>query len=281
MLRVRLLPRFGAAVMVLVLAVAGAAPVVAKTRVRALATYQVVTGEPVTAPPGDGRQSFVRCPPGTVVLGGGESNTVLLPTGAELTSSNPDIYNNGWLTSFHNSSQLIPVTLRTHAVCGSGITGHEFKLLQDQLVPRGRTRKDFSLGCPAGSLALGGGSDGPQGLRLLESHPGGSNDWQTTVFNISLTSDLRTTLFTICGSGVNRSLQLSDTVRVAKGGRASTSVTCPAGSKVLSGGGDSAPRGSNLITDTYPSSDGKSWTVYVKNIVDEDSFMRVRAFCGS
>ncbi|MFD9948535.1 hypothetical protein ACFWYW_47990 [Nonomuraea sp. NPDC059023] len=273
--------RFGAAAMALALPVAGSAPVEAKARVRALATYQVVTGEPVTAAPGDGRQSFARCPAGTVVLGGGESNTVLLPTGAELTSSKPDIYNNGWITSFHNGSQLLPVTLRTHAVCGSGITGHEFNLLRDQLVPRGRTRKEFSLGCPAGSLTLGGGSDGPQGLRLLDSYPGGGNDWQSTVHNLSLTSDLRTTLFTICGSGVTRSLQLSDTVKVAKGGRANTSVTCPAGSKVLSGGGDSAPRGGNLITDTYPSSDGTTWTVHVKNIIDEDSFMRVRAFCGS
>lgn len=250
-------------------------------QLRTLATYQVVTGDPASAGPGESQGSFAKCPAGTLVLGGGESSTVLLPTGAELISSNPDIYDNGWRTSFHNSSPLLSTTVRTHAVCGSGISGHGFNYLQDQLIPRGRTRRDFSFGCPAGSLTLGGGSDGPQGLRLLESYPGGSNDWETTVFNTTLNSDLHTTLYNVCGTGVNRSLQVSGTVRVSKGGRANTSVTCPAGSKVLSGGGESTPRGSNMITDTYPSADGRTWTVYVKNIIDDNSWMRVRAFCAT
>ncbi|SNS65917.1 hypothetical protein [Actinomadura mexicana] len=50
---------------------------------------------------------------------------------------------------------------------------------------------------------------------------------------------------------------------------------------MLSGGGESTPRGSNLITDTYPSSDDRTWTVYDKNIIDANSWMRVRAFCAT
>ncbi|WP_131737084.1 hypothetical protein [Actinomadura roseirufa] len=294
---VRLLRRFGAVAVVPVLTIAPASVLPAgeslghaasstpgaatKGQGRTFATYQVVIGDPVTANPGRGQGAYAYCPAGTVVLGGGESNTLLLPTGAELVASNPDDVFNGWHTAFYNASQAVPVTLRTRVVCGSGIPGYQLTYLQDQIIPRGQTRREFSPSCPEGSLTLGGGSDGPQGLRLLDSYPGGTNQWETTVLNISLTSEVSTTLYNICGRGITRSLQLSDTVRVAKGGRANATATCPAGSKVLSGGGDSSPRGSNLITDTYPSSDGKTWTVYVKNIVDEVSWMRVRVLCGT
>ena len=245
------------------------------------ASYQVVTGEAVTVGPGKGAQSTAKCPAGTLVLGGGELNTVLLPTGAEVSSSNPDIYDNDWDTSFTNTSDLLPVTLRTRAICVSGLAHYEFAFPEPYFIPRGRTRKSISYSCPNGLLTLAGGTDGTQGLRLLDSFPGGSNEWQSTVYNISLLSDLHSRPFNVCGSGVTRTLKAGDGVKVPKGGRAHASVDCPAGSKVMSGGGESFPNGSNMITDTYPSTDGKTWTVYVKNIIDEDSSMRVRAFCGS
>ncbi|MGW2310800.1 hypothetical protein [Actinomadura luteofluorescens] len=250
-------------------------------RLRTLATYQVVTGDPVTVGPGKGQGAFAKCPAGTVVLGGGESNTVLLPTGIELVSSNPDIYDNGWRTSFVNTSTLLNATVRTQAICAGGIPGYRFSYLQDQLIPRGRVRREFNHTCPAGTVTLAGGSDGTQGLRLLDSYPGASNDWVTTVFNTALNSDLHTTLFNVCGTGITRSLEVGEGVSLSKGGRAHASLTCPAGTKVLSGGGENTPRGSNMITDTFPSSDGRTWTVYVKNVIDDNSWMRVRAFCAA
>ncbi|ONI76060.1 hypothetical protein ALI144C_35760 [Actinosynnema sp. ALI-1.44] len=71
----------------------------------------------------------------------------------------------------------------------------------------------------------------------------------------------------VCANGIaNRQYLYSDYTTVAPGQIGSAYIGCPAGKRVLSGGGFGGGHGDGRyakVTDSYP--DGGGWRIYVKN----------------
>ncbi|TDD87111.1 hypothetical protein [Actinomadura rubrisoli] len=244
--------------------------------------YQVVVGNWVIADAGGFVRVAADCPAGMQVLSGGEENTI--SGGVVLTVSYPESPTR-W-TSFAANTSSGTASVRGYAVCGSGISGHQ--IVTNDFNVGGNSSIGFAGTCPQGKLALGGGESNSNpngGLRIGSSFnpptSGGSYFWGVDVVNTSLiTQNWR--LFTMCGGGLSRYQRVQGPdVNLPAGGFGSASATCPDGMVALGGGGLNASRGEAVLTDSFPTGDGRGWSVYSKNISNDGSHVHVDVVCGA
>jgi hypothetical protein len=226
--------------------------------------YQIVHSGYYSVDPNTAAETTVTCPAGMVPISGGESNNG--GGVVHLVSSSP--YESNWSTAVFNTGSTW-ASYSTYAVCVSGLSSYQVMWANPLTIGANGIPTESDAYCPAGMAILGGGfsTGGPYNMQLYSSYPtnptaGQQSSWSTTLANRNGTDVLAESIV-VCGTGLNLQRQTGEVW--ISGQFTNQTVTCPAGTSVISGGVFSiAESGTGfvwqgVITDSYPTSN-TSWT---------------------
>jgi hypothetical protein len=202
----------------------------------------------------------VICPIGTVAYGGG---VLIASTGlnANVNSSFPA--GNTWIADVNNVGT--PTTFDVYAVCGKPVRNYVIVESGAFTDPAGQ-QAIASVGCPAHTVVLGGGSlsnTGSTAVLINSTFPDG-NGWRTDM-NDNTNFGTTFSVFAICGKKPrDYSVQIGAPVTNAPSSQDLATVTCPAGQLPL-GGGASSSSGSVTVDLNSSFPVGANWDVYEDN----------------
>ena len=232
--------------------------------------HSVVYTAPITIPAGAVGSGGAACPAGTVVTGGGESNSSV---GGVTLHDTYASSNTSWAVFVTNTSSA-DATFVVYAVCWSGITNYQ------QLTTAWQGDSRYAGGpawCPDGLQRLGGGGwYDPPFDGWIDSGPGGDG-W---FFSLTINRSVAGTSQVICGTGM-ANIQLATGGSPIGAGQEGVAVAaCPDATYVLSGGIGTAPGSRpSRPTDSYP--DDETWRDYAYNETDGTTNVAVDLICGA
>jgi hypothetical protein len=202
----------------------------------------------------------VLCPIGTVAYGGG---VLITSTGlnANVNSSFPA--GNTWVADVNNVGA--PTTFSVYAVCGKPVRNYTIVESGAFTDPAGQ-QAIGSVGCPAHTVVLGGGSlsnTGSTAVLINSTFPQG-NGWRTDM-NDNTNFGTTFSVFAICGKKPrDYSVQVGAPVTNAPSSQNLATVTCLAGQFPLGGGAVSSSGSVTVdLNSSFP--DGASWDVWEDN----------------
>lgn len=242
----------------------------------ALATPRRGNGRygPINVPSGQDYQIWSNCPGGTVATGGGESNTSL--GGISLHSSYALADGSGWLVDVSNGSSA-DVGVTVYSVCFSGLTS--YKQITQPTVQRSQYAFSGNADCPLGRAVGAGGWAGAydQYLNFVQAS---ATEGGWIRFATTSGSGPAATLQVICADGFNRLQDYGwSGPNMAPGQDSSIGGDCPAGTVLVSGGGQAGESPDVRITDTYPT--GQGWHLYAHNDSTLADYPEAWVLCGS
>ncbi|GAA1673069.1 hypothetical protein GCM10009765_22980 [Fodinicola feengrottensis] len=217
------------------------------------------------------------CPPGMLATSGGESND----SNAGVTLIDTYAYNGGasWLVSVRNDSTTT-AQITVYAVCFSGLTNYHLVTSVNTVVSG--NFEAAQADCRNGQLLGGGGWSDSWTVDLTGSAEEYVTEWGYAVVNHGSTN-ASITAQAICGDGINNYQHIDGGDKhFGVAGYAVESVSCPAGTVVVSGSGE-ADYGNHVerITDSYPASN-QTWYLYAKNDSQTtEGLMNTLLICGS
>lgn len=255
---------------------------IAATAARALQGYAVVSSPQIASPAGTQVYGSVQCPPGTVVLGGGVSDSS--PSlQAGVNSSYPLGSQRGWQAYVNNVSDA-DATFSVFATCAKQPTGYRI-VKKKFFMPR-----DLVIGglveCPATLATVGGGgysSSRHPFVFINSTYPiftGRHSAWETEMSSTDVDSELTT--YAICA---NRGLAGFHFTGVggsnAANAQSAATVTCLSPDAVAVGGGvwSSSKELGGRVNSSYP--DGNAWKVKEINSSPRDERLVAFLICLS
>jgi hypothetical protein len=244
------------------------------------AKYQQVFSALLADNAGTQSSGTAACPAGTKLVGGGAviSSTSL---SENLNSSIPSSDGLTWRVYVNNSSATNG-TFRVYAVCVKSVGKYAVVTGTGLSNPAG-AQTSATVTCPKNTFPLGGGGFSSSGSTLvnLNSSIPLSSGWRVDVNNAS-TGTNTATAYAVCGKKKTGYAQVSGTAStVNPSSQGSASVTCPAGTLVLSGGSFSSA-GSTLVNlnSTLPTSTA-TWQSYESNGSTSSSSVTAYAVCAA
>ena len=230
-----------------------------------------------TVHPGPGyAKAKVNCPKGTHVVSGGESNDALFghirlhhshPIDGTDDDKRPD---DGWAIGAQSNGDF---RITVFAVC----VDRKVRYVTKKLAADSLDQTNFTIDCPSGTSAVGGGDQGRKALAENSGWPV-PEGWTFFIDN-SANQALPLTGYAIC---VKFGLEVSQlTTMVPGNSQLSRTPACPAHRFVV-GGGTSNGGGTNdiAINSTYPNHSTASWTAYDDNQTGSPISMTVMAVCA-
>jgi hypothetical protein len=213
----------------------------------------------VTVPAGGSATAIASCPSGSLLLGGGFASAA----GIRITKSMPDP--DVWLvTGLNTTNGDLPLT--AYATCLHNSAG-SVRVESAEVLVSGAPR---AL-CQTGEILTGGGyAFETNTLEVYISTPVGNPapfSWSVNAHNLQ-DADQTITVYAVClsGSGYTASL-VRDAVAFAPGtGLLNFSMTCPAGSSMVSGGYE----GTGAFISRISATDPAVWEVQVQDKIYDD-----------
>jgi hypothetical protein len=262
-----------------------------------------VASKTKTVMPGKVGKARVKCPDGTVAIGGGvqipDSNTATGVTGSyPLDDSDRNRRpEDGWRGTI-SSRSAGPKHMRVHAVCSRTGT-YRYLSSVAPVQPNGSTAQTPK--CPGNNGLTGGGVKTPPGhpeIYVEASTPfdaevaGDADDnpddsWNALVQNHS-DDGITSTTYLICArSGFNAYRFAAGEIEVNGGSQGKLKATCPGASHVVSGGGELFIPAGTEMAGTFPidtSHDGRAddgWSVRWNNQngPGDNFILQIRAIC--
>jgi hypothetical protein len=230
------------------------------------ANYSVQTSRAIDASNGRGTHGTVRCPAGTVVLGGGA--VVAVPSvSVTLHSSHPIKDGSGWVAVVDNSSGA-DASFTVQAVCATAPAQYAVMETSKRTAHAGATSAPGAQLCPGLERPFGGGvvqSSTSTAVSIDDSYVQVEIDgWFVHVNNHS-SADETFRVFAICGMApTTYHLLTGPLVPLPAGMQQQATVTCPSGDRPLGGGSFSgfvSPVG--VLGSSGPTADG--WSVAESN----------------
>jgi hypothetical protein len=227
---------------------------------------------PVTLNPGDWGDGWVSCPSGTLATGGGESNASV--GGITIHDTYAMAGGSGWDVRI-TSNITAPTSVTFYVVCYSGLTSYHQETNKN-LVGANSTAA-LTSSCLSGDQVLGGGGSSDTTNTQVGTYKAGSvyQGWAFSVRNFAATAQGMTAQ-AVCGNGFTtyRFIE-SDYTTIAPGAQNKAVVSCPAGTRLLGGGGAGTAR----LTDSAP--DGDGWLVFAQNDSQQNEVVLSAAMCAS
>jgi hypothetical protein len=235
--------------------------------------YQIVTGGTASLGTQGGTMLSAGCPAGKVVTGGGYTT---MDYGANVYDSFPMSDGSGWTVSAKNenfvSTGAGSIVVTPFAICVNQPSGYEVRTgaidLRHQEVADGDAR------CRDATYALlgGGVSTGDSMVHAFTSMAGSKAQpsWISSFksnYSIALPSRSSATTYAICAGLAEvpgRQEATSTPTVLGTQSNATLNVSCPTGTKVISGGLSSAESPANWF-DSSPRSDGSGWSASLRN----------------
>lgn len=239
--------------------------------------HRVIASVPRTLAPGRNDAAWLTCPAGMVATGGGVHSSNA--GGVVLLGSSPISGGAAWLTEIRNYSSE-PVRFTGYAICRAGVADHEIRDTDGVGVDPAEVGS-ATTSCAGGRSVLGGGVGVTTTAMQVEStypEPGG---WSGTVRAPASSGSSSFRVDVVCGTGVqDHEIVGGDPVTFGPSGFTTATVTCPAGSAVLSAGGR-AVEGSVVLSDVFPVTE-QTWKVRALSRVDQpDAALQAWAVCGN
>lgn len=279
----RWLPGIAAAALLSVVA-AAPAPAAAARHSPAISAshppgYKIVHAGPFNAPPGTfDSGASVACPAGTVVWGGGvvfhgASSSLNVNTSQPAGSS-------GWEARVNNSGTTT-VQFQVNAICANKPAGYQLVVKTVDNPPN--TQSHASATCPSPNVLLGGGtlSSADQVTAFLTSAwPPGPARFTGYMFNGTAT-DQSFTVEAICGHKPAGYKIASNSASVDPGAILSDGIACPAGTSVLSGGGQDPDHVAVVQVAGSIDEDTSAWNIAVNNLGQSAHQVNGYAICAA
>jgi len=228
------------------------------------AAYRIYDGSygPITIPAGYWSEAWANCPSGMLATGGGESNS----SNAGVTLHSTFGEGSDWKVQVTNDSGT-DSTFTVYTVCMSGVISYY------QATGSTSDGGGSAGTCPAGMQLLGGGGWSTNPDAILTMLIG--DTWWSAAGDASGT----VTAQAICGEGIGSYSRQEVNVSLASGTYQSATVTCPAGTFILGGGGYQY---GVRPTDSYPTYPTQGWKIWAKNEYTDWTWnMSAIAFCGT
>jgi hypothetical protein len=243
------------------------------------AGYVVVRSPFGVAPSGRQTQGVVGCPTGTVVLGGGLSDTSAAVS-VNVNSSYPASAANGWIVDVNNVSG-VQIRFAVYAVCATRPAGYAIVVDRSNPTPGGQWHAEAT--CPGATLVVGGGAYSSSGdafsaVNMNTTVPlPSSRSWRVDMDNgtgASATMDN----YAICMRSPRYQPVFGPTVVAAAGAHQVATATCPSGT-VPAGGGAFANLASTSLNigSTFPLTQG--WRSFVNNASTQAAGIRTDVIC--
>lgn len=218
------------------------------------------------------------CPAGKSLVGGGAviSSTSL---SENINSSIPSADGLTWRVYVNNSSATSG-TFRVYAICVKKLAVYSVVAGTGIDNPAG-AQNSATVTCAKGTFPLGGGgfaSSGSTAVNLNTSIPI-TRGWRTDVNNAS-TGDNTATAYVICGKKRPGYAEVTGTTTtINPSSQGSATVTCPAGTLVLSGGAFSSSGSTAVnLNSTLPIST-TTWQSYEDNATTGTNSLTAYAVC--
>lgn len=239
---------------------AGAAASTAAVKPRPPAGYKVVISPELTAPDGADTRGTVKCPSGTVPLGGGA--IVSSPsTRANVGSTFPS--GRTWFGDIKNASGTA-TTFQVEVICAKRPKDYTVVRSANTLNPSGSQTRAVAT-CPAGTKPLGGGGTSNDGVVFVDMHSTGPNGrtWVVKENNAGPNTAMLNAI-AVCGKvngyRVVKSLPFTIAANTGKGGEAvCTPPAVPIGGGVTSSSTSVAVN----VGGSIPS--GERWDSFMNN----------------
>jgi hypothetical protein len=207
-----------------------------------------------------------KCPQGTHVLGGGQSNTapnsqLITHHSAPLDSGDQNTTtDDGWRVALDSIGDY-EVTVR--AICGTRPVSY----VKDHFMAGPMAETERAVACPDGTRPMSGGTTGPIDIVEAETFPG-SGAWGVTVDNHA-SSDVKVKDYAVCADFDVTSTGHSRTLHSKSGG--TVNVDCSADRYVVGGGvSTSGDIADFTIRALRPRDSHQGWTVSGFNYTFDD-----------
>jgi hypothetical protein len=195
--------------------------------------YSTVVGDPVALPANAQRSGTVRCPIGTVSIGGGvfpQSSSPLI----SLNSSFP--LTGGWEADVNNASATA-TTFRVRVICA--VKPAQYVVVQKLgLANPAHARTTIAVTCPVGTTALSGGAASNSESVLVNSGgmaPANSRSWQISENNGDVVGHL-VSVVAVCANVSGYAIVHGPVLSVAGHSSTSPGARCPVGLRPVGGG---------------------------------------------
>jgi hypothetical protein len=233
----------------------------AAVKVAPLKGYRTVIGSPVTVGAQTQGRATVRCPIGTVPLGGG---VVVLSSDLHISVNSSFPAQGMWFADVNNASAN-DTMIRATVICATKPAG--YKVVQREVENPAATHTTVAANCPTGTKPLGGGAASNSEsffVNLSSTAPTGTRAWQISENNATGTDHL-VTVVAVCGSVKGYTAVRGGAVPVAGGTTAGVGANCPT-NRVATGGGaviSSTSLGAYLNMTTF--GDSRDWVSFATN----------------
>jgi hypothetical protein len=239
--------------------------------------YVVVKSGQLVAVSGQQTRGVVSCPAGLVPLGGGVS-IVSLSTLANVNSSFPR--DNGWIGDVNNASGA-PTTFEVRVVCAQMPRNYSVVIGNGVSNPSA-SHVTATVGCPRGSLPLGGGGLSNAGLTFvnMSSDAPSGKGWRVDENNAS-GFDAVVTAFAVCGKIKGYQLVTGTTQTISAFSQGLAFADCPAPKVPIGGGVTSNSTSVAVNINTTNTEDPVSeWESFINNASGVDFTATPYAVCA-
>jgi hypothetical protein len=224
------------------------------------AGYRVVISPELPSPDGSDSRGVVRCPTGTVPLGGG-ATTASPSTRVNVSSSFPS--GRAWVGDVKNGSGSA-TTFRVEVICAKRPKGYTVVRSANTLNPSGSKTRAVAT-CPAGTKPLGGGGTSNDNVVFVDMHSTAPHrrTWAVKENNAGPNTAMLNAI-AVCGKvngyRVVKSLPFTIAARAGKGGEA----VCTPPAVPISGGVTSSSTSVAVnVGGSIPS--GERWDSFMNN----------------
>jgi hypothetical protein len=224
--------------------------------------YAVVTGGTTSAPTGTQTRGTATCPAGTVPWGGG---AVISGSNINLNLNSSFPSGSAWVADVNNVSGSTGL-FNVYVVCA--VAPRKYTVVESSaFTSPADGQAEGTVSCPANTVVLGGGSlsnSGSVAVNLNSTLPNASTSWRADQ-NTNTSTSSTFEVFAICGKQRRKwAIVSGSSVPNPPSSQTLATVTCPAGTVPLSGGGYSSSASPAVdLNSTAPISHG--WEVYEDN----------------
>ena len=241
--------------------------------------YTIVNSGELSNPAESESDGQATCPAGTVVWGGGVTDSGGLE---ETINSSWPINTTSWYVYIENSSTTTDDTFVVYAVCAKKPSKYVIDSSSTDS-PAGGSVTNNDVGCPAKTVELGGGaySNDAGADFTIHSMVPYANEWYSWMNNSSSGADDTVNVYAICGhKPAKYTVEESAPTDNPAGSNTEVVEECPTNTSVLSAGLETTSLETDVSLNEINADDGAAYGFEANNSGSDDQSISAFAVCA-